>query len=85
MFGDLVDPFDAGGEDLGVGLVAKVAGVDAGLREGVGGGDVHGAAGEGVFEADEEGELLFALWGWGEELGLVAAFADVEAAGDAWG
>ena len=83
MFGDLVDPLDARGEDLGVGLVAEVAWVDAGLGEGVWGGDVDGAAGERVLEADEEAELLFAFGRGGEELRLVAAFADVEAAGDA--
>lgn len=44
---------------------------------------MNGTAREGVFEADDEGKAVLALWGWAEEFGLVGAGAEVEGAGDA--
>lgn len=46
---DLVEPFYSFGEDFGVCGVPEVACVYAGCLEGVGGGYVDAAAGEGVF------------------------------------
>jgi len=51
--------------------VAEVAWIDAWLGCWVGRFNVHAAAGERVFEADEEGKTAFSFWRFGEEFGLV--------------
>ena len=60
MFGDMIHPLHARGEDLGVNFVAEIPGVDFGRGERVGGDDVHGTSGERVFQTHEQGDLLFA-------------------------
>ena len=80
-----IHPLDALGQDLDVHGVPEVSRIDARWLVGGGGGDVHGAAREGVFEADEEGDAVGACGGrGGEELRLVRACREVELAGDAW-
>ena len=78
-----IHPFYTRSEDFRVDWVAEVSRVDLWCGKGVSGGDVHAAAGEGVFETHEQGKLLFSLRRGGEELGLVGALGHVEAARNA--
>lgn len=61
-------------EDVEVEGVGKVGGVDGRVDGGVGGREVHAAAGKGVFEDREHGEVVAGVEGWVravEEAGVV--------------
>ena len=59
--GDFVHPFDAFGEDFGIGAVAEVPRIDAWMFGRIGAGDVDCPTGQWMFETNEKGDSILAF------------------------
>ena len=63
---------DAGGKNRDVRRVSKLCGVDGGLGEWVGAGDMNGASGGGILQKHGGGDAVFACSRWSRESRLIS-------------